>query len=228
VTNKKILFITGTDTGVGKTLLTASLLHHLRGRSVNALAIKPFCSGGWGDVHLIQSLQPGEISDSEANPFYFSKPIAPLVAGARRKKIQLHDVVKSIQNVKKKCDRLLIEGSGGLLVPLGPGYTVADLIARLDCRVLVTAHNRLGTINHTLLTINALKDIGIKPCDVTVVLMGQSKPDLSSKTNQQTLTALLKSIPVLSIPYLGIKAATTDSIKKSAPKIEPILAKITK
>src|SRR5579859_4085747 len=129
----KIIFITGTDTGVGKTLLTALLLFHLRKKGVRALAMKPFCSGGRGDIHLLQSLQPGELSDDEANPFYFPQPLAPLVAAKKNHQIRLSDVLARIQKITRKCERLLIEGSGGLLVPLGENFTVADLIAALDC-----------------------------------------------------------------------------------------------
>src|SRR5271165_6767216 len=148
---KNIIFITGTDTGVGKTLLAGLLLHHLRQSGARALAMKPFCSGGLADVRLLQSLQPGELSDRVMNPFYFKQPVAPLVAAATRPAIRPGEVLKKIRLVATRCDCLIIEGSGGLLVPLGSGFTVADLIAGLDGRVVVVARNRLGTINHTLL-----------------------------------------------------------------------------
>src|SRR5581483_3100804 len=80
----RILFITGTDTGVGKTLLTAMLLHHLRVAGRRTLAMKPFCSGGRDDVELLHALQDGELTADEINPFYFSEPTAPLVALRRR------------------------------------------------------------------------------------------------------------------------------------------------
>src|SRR5579862_6832824 len=108
---KKIIFITGTDTGVGKTLLTALMLHHLRQAGVHALAMKPFCSGGRGDVRLLQSLQPGALSDAEMNPFYFAKPVAPLVAQKGWRAIRLREVIKKIGEVQRQCDCLLIEGS---------------------------------------------------------------------------------------------------------------------
>src|SRR5438067_10725475 len=114
--SKKILFVTGTDTGVGKTLFTALLLHYLRAAGCRALAMKPFCSGGRGDVELLQSLQPGELSDAEMNPFYFEAPVAPLIAKeAQRKKTRLKAVLAAIKKVQAKCDVLVIEGSGGLL-----------------------------------------------------------------------------------------------------------------
>jgi dethiobiotin synthetase len=224
---KKIIFVTGTDTGVGKTLLTALLLYHLRQKPGRTLAMKPFCSGGLGDVRLLQSLQPGELSDAEMNPFYFAQPIAPLVAATKKQKeIRLSDVVDRIQAVKKKCDRLIIEGSGGLLVPLGEHYTVADLIAALDCQVIVAARNQLGTINHTLLTINALRAAGKKPSDLSVVLMSGAKADLSSQTNLKTLTKLLRPISVYNLPYLGPNASTAKNVQSNYPKTRPILRKM--
>ena len=224
---KKIIFVTGTDTGVGKTLLTALLLHHLRQSPGRTLAMKPFCSGGRGDVRLLQSLQPGEISDAEMNPFYFAQPIAPLVAREqKRKSIRLPDVIRRITAVQKKCDQLLIEGSGGLLVPLGPGYTVADLIVKLDCRVIVVARNRLGTINHTLLTVQVLKANGIKANSIAVVLMGARKPDVSSSTNERTILELLRPIRVLSIPYMGVRPLSKESVWENCDKSGNVVEKL--
>ena len=227
---KKIIFVTGTDTGVGKTLLTALLLHHLRQTGVHALAMKPFCSGGLADVCLLQSLQPGELSDREMNPYSFKQPVAPFVATKKsRKNIPLNDVVDRIKRIEKKCERLLIEGSGGLLVPLGKGYTVAGLIAKLDCRVIVVAHNRLGTINHTLLTVDHLQSIGFHRTALTVVLMSGRNPDLSSRDNQSTLAEFLKPVTVLSIPFLGNEVTrSSGKIKKSYSQIKRILTKLVK
>jgi dethiobiotin synthetase len=225
---KKIIFVTGTDTGVGKTLLTALLLHHLRQTGVHALAMKPFCSGGLADVRLLQSLQPDELSDREMNPYVFKQPIAPLVATQKnRRNIPLRDVVEWIQRVGKKCERLIIEGSGGLLVPLGKGYTVADLIGKLDCRVIVVARNRLGTINHTLLTVEHLQSIGLKRAALTVVLMSSRSPDISSRDNESTLKELIRPAKVLGIPFLGSQATISSKrIRKSYSQISNMTKKL--
>jgi len=227
---KKIIFVTGTDTGVGKTLLTALLLHHLRETGVHALAMKPFCSGGLADVRLLQSLQPGELSDREMNPYLFEQPIAPFVATKKsRKNITLSDVVDRIKCVREKCERLIIEGSGGLLVPLGKGYTVADLIDKLDCRVIVVARNRLGTINHTLLTVDHLQSIGFKGSELAVVLMSGRNPDISSRDNEKTLAELLTPATVLSIPFLGQQVTrSAGTIQKSYSQIRKTLTKLVK
>ena len=103
------IFITGTDTGAGKTLLAAFILHHLRQSGCCALAMKPFCSGQRDDVVLLNSLQNGELQMEEINPFYFTEPIAPLVAAKKhRKEITLQEVLDRVKNLKTKCDRLII------------------------------------------------------------------------------------------------------------------------
>jgi dethiobiotin synthetase len=225
---KKIIFITGTDTGVGKTLFTALLLHHLRQTGVRALAMKPFCSGGLADVKLLQSLQPGELSDAEMNPFYFREPIAPLVAAQKNRRIiRLSEVLSCIKHVENKCDCLLIEGSGGLLVPLGKGFTVADLIGKLNCQVIVVARNRLGTINHTMLTVNVLQAFQKGPRELSIVLMAPKKPDFSFFSNQKALFALLKPIKILQIPFLGEKATRISRLKAKYPNVKKIFATLT-
>src|SRR5258705_5215735 len=206
----RIIFITGTDTGVGKTLLTGLLLAHLRLTEVRALAIKPFCSGGTADIVILHALQDGELTREEISPFYFREPLAPLVAARKqRRRIGLKEVLRHVHRVASSLASspiqqstnplihsfrspalhhsttpvLLIEGSGGLLVPLGEGYTVLDLILNLDCEVVVVSRNRLGTINHTLLTVQALQNarMGSKSQlvgtqNLKVVLMNDFRP----------------------------------------------------
>jgi dethiobiotin synthetase len=194
----RIIFITGTDTGVGKTLLTALLVSHLRANGARALALKPFCSGSRDDAQLLFDLQQGDLTLEEINPFFFPEPVAPLISARKHQRpITLDQVTKKINHAlcrfqdlspvmakisgnkkitqscgqtrgttpsavikdleSKNSNFLLIEGSGGLLVPLGENYSVSDLISELDCEVLVVSQNRLGTINHTLLTVQALQ-----------------------------------------------------------------------
>lgn len=249
--SKRIIFVTGTDTGVGKTVLTALLLHHLRAgqripsahnlfsklqapnscpRPLTMLAIKPFCSGSRADVRLLQSFQPEELTDDEANPFYFRAPVAPLVALRKsRRKIALKEVLRRIETVKNKCDCLLIEGSGGLLVPLAETFTVADLIAQLNAQntsfqVIVVARNRLGTINHTLLTVRHLQSIGIQ--NITIALMSPEKPDSSSASNPKILAELLRPTPVVLVPFLGSNASEAGALKNNYKKVKKSLARL--
>ncbi len=227
----RTIFITGTDTGVGKTLLTGLLLHHLRQNRCHALAMKPFCSGGTADVKLLHALQNGELKNEEINPFFFPEPIAPLLSARRRRRsIPLREVLKRIQFVQAKFQRpktsgcLLIEGSGGLMVPLGENYTVADLIEKLKCEVIITSRNLLGTINHTLLTARALQDAGQQR--LKVVLMDGAGQDASSLSNTRILTELLAPVPVISIPFLGPNSAGIEAVKKNQKRIKKTLARI--
>lgn len=199
-------------------MFTALLLHSLRARGVRALAMKPFCSGGRGDARLLQSLQRGELADDEMNPFYFAAPLAPLAAAPTGKAIRQADTLRKIKRVGAKCDILLIEGSGGLLVPLGPSFTVADLIGKLKPRVMVVAPNRLGTINHTLLTVAALERIGIRRKRLGIVLMSAAKPDPSARSNPAILRKLLRPAPVLCLPDLGREASSENFVRCNAGK----------
>ena len=125
----RIVFITGTDTGVGKTLLTGLLLHYLRQSGCHALALKPFCCGSRADVEFLGAVQERELTQDEINPFFFELPLAPLVAARKQHvSIRLPAVLRHISNVAKRCEWLLIEGIGGVMVPLGKGFTVLDLI----------------------------------------------------------------------------------------------------
>jgi dethiobiotin synthetase len=219
----KIIFISGTDTGVGKTLFTAMWLHHLRARGIRTLAMKPFCSGGRGDVKLLQSLQAGELLDEEMNPFYFTEPLAPLIAARNEKRcITLNEVLEKIRNVQRKCDCLLIEGAGGLLVPLGNGFTLLNLITALRSKVVIVARNRLGTINHTCLTLKALEAFG--NISSSVVLMTVKNPDLSGKSNQKALSEILGSGRIFCAPHLGNRAKRLHQIRKNQTKTKKVLA----
>lgn len=222
----KLIFITGTDTGVGKTLLTASWLCWLREGGINALAMKPFCSGSRADVELMQAFQHRAISLDEANPFFFPEAVAPLVSARRhRRRITLGQVLERIEQVQSRCDLLLIEGAGGVTVPLGEGYSVASLIARLRAAVVVVGCNRLGTINHTLLTVNALQAAGKKR--ISVVLMDVKKADFSARTNREILRELLAPMEVWQVPYLGRDALRVEAVKEGCKKIKKTLARLT-
>ena len=227
--HSRLIFVTGTDTGVGKTTLTALLLAHLRQSGVHALALKPFCSGSRADAELLRALQDGELSIQEISPFFFPQPLAPLAVSPRRK-IPLRRVIAHIGKVTNKCDCLLVEGVGGLLVPLSANYFVLDLIRELDCEVLVVARNRLGTLNHTLLTMNAFSAGARKPSRAhraKVVLMEPRAPDPSSASNPRLLRRLLKVTPVITLPYLGPRFNRPKRIRAAAEALRFLLTRLS-
>ena len=250
----RIIFITGTDTGVGKTVLTALSLQLLRSRGARALAIKPFCSGGRGDAELLHRLQARDVTLEQTNPFYFAEPVAPLVSARQhRREVPLQRVVDTIFDTATMISRLplqkfgnaggagdflLVEGSGGLLVPLGEDYTVRDLIARLKCEVIVVSRNRLGTINHSLLTVSALlrpddgqfsrasREALIRQRRLKLVLMDQRSSDVSSQTNPGVLQQWLGSVPLARVPYLSGGIRSIQVIRNHAKKHQRILRRI--
>jgi dethiobiotin synthetase len=219
-----IIFITGTDTGVGKTLLTALLLTHLRHQGRHALAMKPFCSGGLTDVHLLRGAQQNEISVSQINPYYFEQPVAPLVAGRHAgTTVVLPEVVDRIESLAGQCEVLLVEGVGGLFVPLGDHYTVADLIASICCPVLLVARNKSGTINHTLLSLAALRGRTIPRS--RVVLMDPRRGDISGRSNARMIREFAPE-PVFCVPFLGPNPMARRQLETNAKKLKKTLAHI--
>lgn len=222
----RILFITGTGTGVGKTVLTAMLLRHLREEGHRALAMKPFCSGSRHDARLLHRLQKEDVTLAETNPFFFRQPLAPWVAAreSRRAQIPLRDALGKIRGLGKRGEILLVEGSGGVLAPLGDNYAAAELISQLQCEIVIVAPNCLGTINHTLLTAKHAQTVGAK--EIKIVMMSGQKPDLASRSNINAIRELLPGIAVISMPYLGGGASKTSGVKKNAKKMKKTLAQV--
>ena len=208
----QIIFITGTDTGVGKTLFTASWLRYLRENNTDTIAMKPFCSGGRDDVELLQSLQAdARLPDAVVNPYYFDAPVSPLVAARRqRRALSLQDTLIRIRALARDRDCLLVEGAGGLLSPLGPRFDAAELIARLRCRVIIVARNQIGTINHILLTVRALPENSTFP--PIIVLMETAEPDPSAASNPAIICEMLPNLAVFIFPYLGPDANRPETV----------------
>ena len=222
---KKIVFVTGTDTGAGKTVLTAMLLAFLRRGGCEALAMKPFCSGPRGDARLLHGLQRDRATLDDVNPFYFDKPLAPAAAAGRgRPGVSLRAAAGKIRLLAGRCEVLVVEGVGGLMAPLGEDYTVRDLIRRLNCRTIVVCRNRLGVINHVLLTAEALQHAGME--EFTVAMMGVGKPDISAASNPRMIRRMLPGRGVFCLPYLGFGASTAGGVKKNVKYLKKMLARL--
>jgi dethiobiotin synthetase len=190
------IFVVGTDTGVGKTLVAAGLARLLVNRGVSVGVFKPIASGGIvsEDGKLLQkastlpdSAYPGIV------PLHYKQPLAPWVAGWKEGKVDLRKVEKAYQEAKKKYDCLIVEGIGGVLVPITKNFLAIDWVVKWKLPTLVVARAGLGTINHTLLTVEALQKRKIKVSGV--VVNGYKGKDISEKTNVQVLRKLLK-VPV--------------------------------
>jgi dethiobiotin synthetase len=208
---KQTLFITGTDTGVGKTVLTALLAKFLRTRGVRAAALKPICSGGRDDALNLFTAMNGALTLDEINPWHFREPIAPLLAARREKKsVKLAQLIAHARAMQKRFDVLLVEGAGGLLSPLGENFNSRDLIVALRAKPIIVAQNKLGAVNHLLLTLAAFPEkFRLK---VKMVLMSPPKPDAATKSNARLL-AELTGAEVFSLPWLGEKFEPAEVLK---------------
>jgi dethiobiotin synthetase len=209
---KQTLFITGTDTGVGKTVLTTLLVQFLRERGVNAVALKPICSGGRDDARKILDAMNGALTLDEINPWHFRAPIAPLLAARRENKtVKLARVVAHFRSMQKRFDVLVVEGAGGLLSPLGENFNSRDLIVALRATPIVVAQNRLGAVNQVLLTLETLpKNLRAK---TRVVLMLPRKPDAATNSNEKLLAEFFGAERIFRLPRLGGNFAAARVLK---------------
>src|SRR5262249_29531131 len=140
------LFVTGTDTGVGKTVVTAAVARALSARGVDVGIVKPVQTGD-GDAAALKTWAGLEEELGEIAPFSFAAPLAPLVAARLEgATLDLDEVLGRIVELAERHEVTIVEGVGGLLVPVGPGWTVADLAAQLALPVLVVARAGLGTV----------------------------------------------------------------------------------
>lgn len=152
------MFITATDTGVGKTYVACALARALVARGVSCGVFKPISSGGREDAEAL--IAAAGVSDSldTVNPVALARPLAPLVAARRdRTTVSLHAIRAAYRAITSRYAYTIVEGAGGIMVPIRRGYCVADMIRETGLPALIVARPNLGTINHTLLTISALR-----------------------------------------------------------------------
>ncbi len=225
VVKRPPLFITGTGTGVGKTTLTALLTLHLRRRGIRALAIKPYCSGTWEDAALLAAVNDHELTERQITPVFCRAPLAPM-AGLEPGAAQagFRAAVKAVEETSQNTECLLIEGIGGLEVPLAPGVAVSDLIARTQSDTVIVARNRLGVLNEAALTQHRLREKTGKTAPI--ILTEERKLDESASSNARILANLFEKSPVIALPYLGGGMNQTGRLQQAEKKIIKILAQI--
>lgn len=164
------LFVTGTDTGVGKTLIACALLHGFAARGLRVVAMKPVAAGAvrrhgvWHNDDVVQLRAAANVDapPDVVNPYCFAPAIAPHIAAQESGlKIRMAVIAKNYARLGRSADLVVVEGAGGLLVPLGGRLSVADIPARLDLPVVLVVGLRLGCLNHALLTVEALRARGL-------------------------------------------------------------------
>jgi dethiobiotin synthetase len=217
------LFITGTDTGVGKTVLTSLLARSLCAGGIRVAAFKPLCSGGRADACALHAALGGALTLDEINPWHFRAAVAPaLAARLERRPIRRAPVLAHIRKLRQRFAVTLVEGAGGLLSPLGEDFDSRDLIAGLNATPVIVAPDKLGTVNHVRLTLAALP--GSARRKAQVVLMSPDIADSASATNAKLLAHFFPSERILTLPWLGKKFVATKALKD--PRVRRSLANL--
>jgi dethiobiotin synthetase len=197
---KRLFFVTGTDTGVGKTVLTCLLARYWRTKGISVGGFKPLCSGGRDDAKAIHSATGEILTLDEINPWHFSVPVAPLIAARKSgRKVTLPQVAAGAKAIQKKCSVVLIEGAGGLLSPMGEGFDSRDLIQALRATPIVVSSNRLGVVNQIRLVLAALPKKYSERAQI--VLMSPEVPDASSRSNVDLLSEFIGSERIHVLPW---------------------------
>jgi dethiobiotin synthetase len=210
------LFVTGTGTGVGKTILSAALLATMRATGEPVRAHKPVVTGlaeppgTWPPDHELLALAAGMAAE-EVAPLRFQPPVSPhLAASLAGEEIDAAGVIERAKTGASAGETLIVEGVGGLLVPLAHDFTVRDLAVELALPLLLAASPDLGTINHTLLTLEAARAVGLSVAAV-VLTPWPTEPSEMERSNQVTIARLgevdvvaLEEIASADIPALTL------------------------
>jgi dethiobiotin synthetase len=192
--------ITGTDTGIGKTYCGCGLIRAARAAGIKCSGMKPFCTGDTADVDLIAAAGGNDVPRHLLNPVWLRPPLAPYAAAMlENRPIDITAVQKAYHEVAAEHDLVLVEGAGGLLVPILRDYSFRDLAADLDLSVILVAPNRLGVINHLLLNAESIAKAGLR---LALVILNELDPEptLASQTNPSILEELL-DVPLYLSPF---------------------------
>jgi dethiobiotin synthetase len=218
------LLVTGTDTGVGKTVVAAALVTALRAQGVRALGFKPAQSGR----------QLGQLSDAdvlaaasgEHNPLALplldlAEPLAPAVAAEREGvRVSASNIEARIDSLRRAGYTLVIEGAGGVMVPILWNYTVLDMAEHFNLDAVVVARAGLGTLNHIMLTAAMLQSRNI-PIRAVVLNGRKNPPDLAETTNPSVLARMLAGVTIIEVPHQP-SATIQEVISATIAKIRSV------
>ena len=189
------LFVTGTDTGVGKSVVAAAICAGLAGQGRRVAAFKPVVTGiddppgDWPYDHELLASVTGQ-DPSAVAPWQFGPPASPhLAAELDGATLEPTELLAAARRAGAYADALVCEGVGGLLVPITPGYLVRDFALDLGMPLVVAARPGLGTINHTLLTLEAARTAGLEPAAV-VITPWPDEPDAMQRSNWATIESV--------------------------------------
>ncbi len=185
------LFVTGTDTGVGKTHTVVQLLRLLRAAGRSCAGFKPICCGDRHDAELLLAVSTEGLTIDQINPLWLKTPAAPLTASrVEGIEIDIEPLLSAFMALQKEVEHVFVEGVGGWMVPIRANYFVSDLAAEMKLPVVVVAQNRLGCLNHTALTVRSVAAHGLK-CGGVVLNSLPGPDDVAVTTNAEILRQIL-------------------------------------
>jgi dethiobiotin synthetase len=212
------LFVTGTDTGVGKSVVAAAICAGLAAQGRRVAAFKPVVTGlddppgEWPYDHELLASVTGQ-EPSAVAPWQFGPPASPhLAAELAGVTLEPPELLAAARRAGAYADALVCEGVGGLMVPITPGYLVRDFALDMRMPVVVAARPGLGTINHTLLTLEAARAAGLDPIAV-VMTPWPSEPSRLEQSNRETVERL-GTVPVATLPE-----CTPESLAEAAESL---------
>jgi len=220
-------FISGTDTGVGKTIVTACLLASYQKHGINTGFMKPIETGvdpecsseANSDAKFLLEISGNQDNLEEVCPIRLKPAAAPLQAARMtNQSLDINLIMENFYKLQTRYDQMLVEGVGGLMVPIKPNYLVSDLIKDMQLPLIIVSRVSLGTLNHTLLTLKMAQDIGIEIAGI-ILNSPRSEPLSEIESGQASLIQELSGLPVLGeCPFIDpISAEQFD--EKLAKKI---------
>ncbi len=197
-------FITGTDTDVGKTYITAGLASAFRKRGINIGVMKPFAAGTPQNIGFKSSdseilMKAAQVNDPEqlVNPQFFPIPASPFTATeSLGSKVDIELVLDSFKKLLQLHDMMLVEGMGGILTPIQKNYFVTNLIKDMNLHTIIVTRTKIGTVNHTLMTCNMCENYGLK---VQGIIINNFDSDGYAPNELKRDLEKLTGIPVLGI-----------------------------
>lgn len=199
------IFIAGTDTGVGKTIIAGALASALRIKGLRVGVMKPISCGSREDAKFLTACAGIKEPLDLVNPIYLKEPLSPNIAASReKKKIDLKKIVQTLAIFKRKYDYLVIEGCGGLLVPVTDKFFVINLIPLMKAETVLVSRAGLGTINHSLLSLEALRLRKIKPLGIVFNRLNSGPLTIPEQTNPKVVSRLGKTKSLGIFPYMKI------------------------
>ena len=192
--------VTGTDTGVGKTFVTSGLVRFARSQGLDSVGMKPICTGDNDDVR--QLLEACGFCEPEhlINPVWYKTPVAPYAASIiEDRSIDISVICEAFEQLTTRHSSVLVEGAGGIAAPILADYDFRDLAREIDLHVIVVAANRLGVLNHTRLTVEAIRSAGLE-CSLIALNSVKRQPDLAQATNLRVMESLV-DVPIAAVEH---------------------------